>query len=112
VKAHIRHKGKYIGCLYFKLVPVAEATGGLNKDNPIQNKSTVKQLTGEGNYDILKRIVDKTRGLIEDESYLQMLGKLLPKEFKVTIEGNPSGFAVTSPESLVHDISLPDRRTF
>lgn len=118
--AHIKYKGKYVGSLYYVDIPSKD--GEINPDNPIQNKYTKKQLTGKGEYAILKRIVDNTKGVIEDdvqESYLKMLPKLLSKDFEVKLESTPSQAspgkdqkAVTTPQAFVADNALPDRRNY
>jgi len=121
--AHIKYKGKYVGSLYYVDIPsVSPKNGEINPNNPIQNKSTKKQLTGKGEYAILKRIVDNTKGVIEDdtqESYLKMLPKLLSKDFEVKLESSPSRAspgteqkAITTPQAFVADNSLPDRRNY
>lgn len=91
--AHIRYKDKYIGSLSFS--------------KPSKNNSGILQLTGKGNYAILKKIVERTRGTIEDSIYLRMLSGLLPKDFKVTYDTNNLNY---TPNSFVDNIILSDRR--
>lgn len=120
--AHILYKGKYIGSLYYeKLDPrsaqSADLPKGVNPDNPLQNNTPIFRLTGKGNYDILKQIVQSTKGVIEDEAYLKTLPKLLNKNFKVKLESrgvlpHTNVNAESSPEAVIRDIELPDRRTY
>jgi len=92
--AHIKYKNKYIGSLSFS--------------KPSKDNSGILQLTGKGNFDILKKIVERTRGTIEDTLYLKMLSGLLPKDFKVTYEQNNLN---NEPSSFVDNVSLNNRRS-